>query len=94
MQAARYESGLDNSPMYDGDFFSVNKSTGTGHMMLWDVGMSSMVAQELQALANLSLTAFNPPDTETHARLTAQLTQLRALIQQQLWNESSTVAAK
>ena len=49
MQAARYESGLDNSPMYDGEFFN----TTTSHMMLYDVGMSSMVAMELQALANL-----------------------------------------
>jgi hypothetical protein len=30
-------------------------------MELYDVGMSSMVAMELQALANLSLTAFDPP---------------------------------
>lgn len=31
MQAARYESGLDNSPMYDGEFFN----STTNHMMLY-----------------------------------------------------------
>ena len=46
-QAARYESGLDNSPMYDGEFFNDT----TGHMELYDVGMSSMVAMELRAFS-------------------------------------------
>ena len=60
MQEARYESGLDNSPMYDcknadqqGDqceFF--DRATGT--MSLLDVGMSSMAAQEAYALATLA----------------------------------------
>jgi putative isomerase len=30
MQAARYESGLDNSPMYDGEFFEAVPSMGDG----------------------------------------------------------------
>ena len=55
MQAARYESGLDNSPMYDGEFYSFNQTLQSGHMHLYDVGMASMLAMELQALANLSL---------------------------------------
>eukprot|EP01060_Flectonema_neradi_P036810 TRINITY_DN719_c0_g2_i1.p1 TRINITY_DN719_c0_g2~~TRINITY_DN719_c0_g2_i1.p1 ORF type:complete len:809 (+),score=122.46 TRINITY_DN719_c0_g2_i1:62-2428(+) len=50
MQDARYESGLDNSPMYDGEFFN----TTTHKMMLYDVGMTSMVAQEAQSMANLA----------------------------------------
>eukprot|EP00927_Polykrikos_kofoidii_P055109 TRINITY_DN4941_c0_g1_i1.p1 TRINITY_DN4941_c0_g1~~TRINITY_DN4941_c0_g1_i1.p1 ORF type:complete len:926 (+),score=102.55 TRINITY_DN4941_c0_g1_i1:35-2812(+) len=58
MQEARYESGLDNSPMYDckGDQQDGceywNKATGT--MELFDVGMSSMAASELFALAELA----------------------------------------
>ena len=58
MQEARYESGLDNSPMYDcgsadqGDGCEYwNKTTGS--MELLDVGMSSMAAQEAYALATL-----------------------------------------
>ena len=63
MQAARYESGLDNSPMYDGQFYSFNETLQSGHMHLYDVGMASMLAMELQSLANLSITAFKPPRT-------------------------------
>eukprot|EP00980_Cylindrotheca_fusiformis_P027141 scaffold19016_cov147-Cylindrotheca_fusiformis.AAC.5 len=48
MQGARYESGLDNSPMYDGNFFR------NGLMQLYDVGMTSLVLQECLSLVNLS----------------------------------------
>ena len=57
MQGARYESGLDNSPMYDGDFFDANVSgsaegaAAVGQMRLYDVGFASMVAMEAEALA-------------------------------------------
>jgi len=59
MQEARYESGLDDSPMYDCatadqgdgcDFFDRD----TGFMELADVGMTSMAAQEAYALATLA----------------------------------------
>lgn len=50
MQDARYESGLDNSPMYDGDFFD----TSVHRMMLCDVGMSSMVINEADALSSIA----------------------------------------
>merc|ERR1711871_1052052 len=50
MQGARFESGLDNSPMYDGDFFSKNVSSDgsytVGQMQLYDVGFASMFVQE------------------------------------------------
>jgi len=52
MQGARYESGLDNSPMYDGDFFDKK----THKMQLYDVGMSSLLAAEAQALGQLAKT--------------------------------------
>eukprot|EP00656_Telonema_subtile_P004654 TRINITY_DN12117_c0_g1_i3.p1 TRINITY_DN12117_c0_g1~~TRINITY_DN12117_c0_g1_i3.p1 ORF type:complete len:517 (-),score=119.06 TRINITY_DN12117_c0_g1_i3:216-1766(-) len=87
MQAARYESGLDNSPMYDGEFYN----TTSHHMMLYDVGMSSMLAMELQALANLSLVAFDPPRTKEHDLLTAQYKELAGLIQTNLWDEESGI---
>ena len=49
MQGARFESGLDNSPMYDGDDFFQD-----GRMQLYDVGMTSLVLQECQSLARLA----------------------------------------
>ena len=43
MQDARYESGLDNSPMYDGEFYD----TDAHHMMLYDVGKTRADAPAL-----------------------------------------------
>ena len=55
MQAARYESGLDNSPMYDGTFFAKNLSASGsllhGAMELYDVGFASMCAQRAEVFA-------------------------------------------
>lgn len=53
----------------------------------YDVGMASMLAMELQSLANLSLTAFTPPRTAQHASIMKQLTNLQTLISKNLWNE-------
>lgn len=49
-QAAIYESGLDNSPMYDGTFY--NPST---HMLEFaDVGMTSLYIADCDALAEIA----------------------------------------
>jgi hypothetical protein len=50
MWAARLESGLDNSPMYDGDLFDEH----THLMNMSDVGMSALVCQEAYSLAKLA----------------------------------------
>jgi neutral trehalase len=54
MQAARYESGMDNSPLYDGDLFN-NRSVpfngaGPHQMELHSVGFSSLFAMEAKYL--------------------------------------------
>jgi putative isomerase len=49
-QAAKFESGLDNSPMYDGDPF--NPSTNT--LELADVGLMSFYIMDCNALAEIS----------------------------------------
>jgi len=53
LQAARWESGLDNSPMYDGneDLLFDKK---THQMEMYDVGMSALVAHEAYCLAELA----------------------------------------
>jgi hypothetical protein len=51
MQNARYESGLDNSPMYDTNGW--RQPFKDGKMQLNDVGMSSMHAMDSHALADL-----------------------------------------
>ena len=82
MQDARYESGLDNSPMYDGDFFDASPH-GTHLMQLYDVGMSSMFVQECYALAELAaLTNRSAAGAEMQARGDAMAAKVAA----QLWD--------
>ena len=50
MQGARYESGQDNSPLYDEGSQSLFNNV-THHMELWDVGFSSMFVMEARSLA-------------------------------------------
>jgi putative isomerase len=92
MQGARYESGLDNSPMYDGSFFSKNMSAqGThlvGQMTLYDVGMASMFVQEAESLARLAPVAGRP---EMVAPLKARAKAQRDLIAEHLWDDSSGI---
>ena len=53
MQGARYESGQDNSPLYDEGSQSLFNNV-THHMELWDVGFSSMFVMEARSLAALA----------------------------------------
>ena len=50
LQGAKYESGLDNSPMYDGAKFDPEKHL----MMLADVGLISLYIMDCNALADLA----------------------------------------
>lgn len=51
MQAAKFESGLDNSPMYDGIEFD----TISHKMKLADVGLTSLYIADCKALADIAL---------------------------------------
>jgi putative isomerase len=50
LQAAKYESGLDNSPMYDNIVFD----TLTHRMKLADVGLTSLYIADCKALADIA----------------------------------------
>lgn len=96
MQLARYESGLDNSPMYDcaadedaGEPCEYFNAT-TGMMHLYDVGMSSMLAQESYALAELAELVGRREDAAT---LRARGDGLRELVGAHLWDETRQVFA-
>eukprot|EP00051_Salpingoeca_urceolata_P014957 m.191191 g.191191 ORF g.191191 m.191191 type:complete len:939 (+) comp18245_c0_seq1:119-2935(+) len=84
MQDARFESGLDNSPQYDGNFFD-DKTT---HLMqLYDVGMSSMFVQEAYALSELA-TAIGRPEA---AMLRARGDTMANKIQKELWDSQGGI---
>jgi hypothetical protein len=99
MQCARYESGLDDSPMYDGrgstghepnlggDF--VNQSCLL--MELYDVGQSSLVVQDGLALATLAEAAGRPPALA--AALRARAEGLAGRIAAHLWSGEHGVYA-
>ena len=84
MQSARLESGLDNSPMYDGDFFD----NSTTHLMeLADVGMSSLFVQEAFALSELA-NAIGRPEASS-LRKTGEM--VAKNIKMYLWDDDSGV---
>ena len=78
-------SGLDNSPMYDGDFFDASLRI----MQLYDVGFSSMFAHDTQALAFL---ASELGKDDVAAALKARAEQVKSDLQL-LWNEELSVFA-
>jgi hypothetical protein len=87
LQDARYESGLDNSPMYDGDDgngppgpVSFDNVT-THHMNLYDVGMTGLFLSDTQALIELAQT-FRPAAV---AALSERLARVQAALQAHLW---------
>ena len=103
MQDARYESGLDNSPMYDvpgctngtcGPWkcTTANKPTCLNFehdkMQLYDVGMASMHTMDCQALHALALAIGR---TSEAAVLLERATTMQALIEAHLWDEASGI---
>eukprot|EP01051_Picozoa_sp_SAG22_P001184 SAG22_NODE_44_length_24912_cov_33.648894_15_plen_243_part_00 len=61
----------------------------THRMSLYDVGMASLVCMELQALATLAITAFEPPRQADHDLLMARYTELSQLLTAHLWDDQS-----
>jgi len=84
LQAARYESGLDNSPLYDDAEFDPLANT----MMLADVGLNSAYAMDAWALARIARAIG---DRETAARLAVEHERIGALINERLWSEADGI---
>ena len=89
LQAARYESGLDNSPMYDGSddcgrggpvCFDPNV---THHMNLYDVGMTALFLSDTQALMDLA-TAVGRADLLPALQL--RLARVSAAMNAHMWS--------
>jgi len=84
MQGARFESGLDNSPMYDGPPSYFDNET---HLMqAYDVGMSSLFVAEAAALAELARAVNRSADA---AALDAWAAETRGLIAAHLWDDAA-----
>lgn len=91
MQGARFESGLDNSPMYDGDFFKTGLYTdgsfSVGQMELYDVGFASMFVSEAECLASLADLLNRTDGNKLRKRADSQ----RDLISAQLWDDKGGI---
>ena len=83
LQGARYESGLDNSPMYDLEAALFNESS---HLMgLLDVGASALLVAELEALSSLAGIAGRP---EVLPTLAARSLAISAALNAHAWDEA------
>lgn len=80
LQAAMYESGLDNSPMYDDVVF--NKDTHT--MELIDVGLNALYAMDCWALSEIASILGKEQDAE---KLMQEYSRVKKLINEFLWDE-------
>jgi hypothetical protein len=81
LQGAMYESGLDNSPMYDDVPFDPDRHL----MLLADVGLMGLYAADCRALAQIAGVLHREPEqTELLARQAAVIAKL-----QELWDPST-----
>jgi hypothetical protein len=81
LQGARYESGLDNSPMYDGVGFTNDR------MMLADVGLMSLYVADCDALAKIAATLGRTVDARM---LNARAANYRKALQN-LWDPAAHI---
>jgi Mannosylglycerate hydrolase MGH1-like glycoside hydrolase domain len=80
-QAAKWESGMDDSPMYDDAAYDAKTYT----MNLDDVGLNSLYALDAECLAKIAATLGNPDDSE---RFTRDYDRMKQLVREKLWNDA------
>lgn len=83
-KCAMYESGLDNSPMYDDVSFNAEACT----LELADVGLNSYYAMDCEALARIADCLSRPRDSAAYRR---EYEAMRERINQQLWDENAGI---
>lgn len=83
LQMARFESGLDNSPMYDDAVFDKE----THHMLLSDVGLTGLFIKDCRCLIDLAQIAGHP---EAIPVLKARLDETETAMQK-LWNPDTGI---
>jgi len=81
LQGARFESGLDNSPMYD----DVGFDKTTGHMLLADVGLMGLYVADCDALSTIAKQLGKSAEAQ---ELDSRATRYRAKLAT-LWDEKT-----
>jgi len=81
---AKWESGMDDSPMYD----DAHYDTRTYTMDLDDVGLNSLYALDAECLAKLAQALGKEEDRKVFQ---AQYEKMKLLIREKLWNETDGI---
>ena len=84
LQAAKWESGMDDSPMWD----RVAYDEKTYTMNLDDVGLNSLYALDAECLGKIAAVLGNRGDSE---RFAAEYERIKQLVREKLWNESDGI---
>ena len=84
MQAAKWESGMDDSPMYDQASYDPKTYT----MNLDDVGLNSLYALDADCLAKVATILGKNDDAKTFA---ADYERQKQLVRDKLWNEQDGI---
>ncbi len=84
LQAAKWESGMDDSPMYDEAPYDPKTYT----MNLYDVGLNSLYALDAECLAKIAAILGEADDSQKFA---AEYEHLKLLIGKKLWNDQDGI---
>lgn len=80
LQAAKWESGMDDSPMYDEATYDPKTYT----MNLYDVGLNSLYALDAECLAKIAAILGEADDAQKFA---VEYEHMKPLIREKLWND-------
>jgi hypothetical protein len=84
LQAAKWESGMDDSPMWDDATYDPHTYTMTQD----DVGLNSLYAVDAECLAKMALTLGKDEDAR---QFSAEYARMKQLVQEKLWNPADGI---
>jgi putative isomerase len=84
LQDAKFESGMDDSPMYDDAIYDPRTYT----MNLADVGLNSLYALDADCLARIAAILGKDADSRKFA---AEYEHMKQLVREKLWNEKDGI---
>ncbi|MCL5006500.1 MAG: hypothetical protein M1404_08180 [Acidobacteria bacterium] len=84
LQAAKWESGMDDSPMWDHTTYNPHTYT----MDLDDVGLNSLYALDAECLSKIALILGKDEDAR---RFSAEYAHMKQLVQAKLWNPADGI---
>jgi len=84
LQAAKFESGMDDSPMFDEVTYDIHTYT----MNLHDVGLNSLYTLDAECLSKIAALLGKDEDAN---RFSAEYDHMKQLVQEKLWNEQDGI---